>query len=161
MEKNPNYFIISLLTKEGSVIMPIIYLYSRRDGEVQRQAGLNWGFSNGNVCTADAYLALNKDFFRHYSNFFPNHGSLINVLWDDGMEMICLLEGTQEIDGLLYPKQISTYNDKSILGRYLRNRLGVTDEHLITRMDLNNYGREDIDIGYDARNNIYHFNFGV
>lgn len=44
------------------IYMPTVYLYSRREQEVQRQAGLNWGFSNGNVCTADAYIALNKDF---------------------------------------------------------------------------------------------------
>jgi len=141
--------------------MPTIFLYSRRENEVQRQAGLNWGFSNGNVCTADAYLALNKDFLRQNPGFFPGHGNTINILWDDGTEMICLLEGTQEIDGLEYPKQISTFNDKSALGIYLRRRLGVANTHLITRNDLRNYGREDIDIEYDARNDIYLFNFRV
>ena len=70
--------------------------------------------------------------------------------------MICLLEGSQEVDGILYPKQL-----KSILGVYLRTRLGVSDIHLITRNDLRNYGREDIDIYYDESNDIYHFNFSV
>lgn len=141
--------------------MPTIFLYSRRENEVQRQAGLNWGFSNGNVCTADAYLALNKDFLRQNPDFFPGRGNIINISWDDGTEMICLLEGTQEIDGLEYPKQISTFNDKSALGVYLRRRLGVTNTHLITRNDLRNYGREDIDIEYDERNDNYLFNFRV
>lgn len=75
--------------------------------------------------------------------------------------MICLLEGSQEVDGIVYPKQLSTYNDKSILGLYLRTRLGVSDLHLITRNDLRNYGREDIDIYYDEINDIYHFNFSI
>ena len=141
--------------------MPIVYLYSRREREVQRQAGLNWGFSNGNVCTADAYIALNKDFFRQNPNFFPPRSSTITVLWDDGTRMTCLLEGSQEVEGLEYPKQLSTYNDKSLLGVYLRTRLGVSNTHLITRNDLRNYGREDINIYYDERNNVYHFDFSV
>ena len=141
--------------------MPTVYLYSRRENEVQRQAGLNWGFSNGNVCTSDAYIALNKDFFRQNPNFFPAHGNTIRVLWDDDTPMTCLLEGTQEVNGLLYPKQLSTYNDKSVLGVYLRNRLGVSNSHLITRNDLRNYGREDVDIHYDQTNNIYYFDFSV
>lgn len=75
--------------------------------------------------------------------------------------MLCLLEGTQEIDGFVYPKQISTYNDKSMLGIYLRGRIGVANDHLVTRDDLNNYGREDIDVIYNERENIYYFNFNV
>jgi len=141
--------------------MPTVYLYSRRENEVQRQAGLNWRFSKGNVCTADAYIALNKDFFIENLNFFPPRRSMITVMWDDGARMTCLLEGSQEVDGIEYPKQLSTYNDKSILGVYLRTRLGVSDIHLITRNDLRNYGREDINIYYDERNNIYHFDFSV
>ncbi|WP_418302146.1 hypothetical protein [Lysinibacillus fusiformis] len=141
--------------------MPTVYLYSIRENEVQRQAGLNWGFSNGNVCTADAYIALNKDFFRQNPNFLPPRSSTITVLWDDCTRMTCLLEGSQEVNGLEYPKQLSTYNDKSVLGVYLRTRLGVSNTHLITRNDLRNYGREDIDIYYDERNDIYHFDFSV
>ncbi|WP_298468953.1 restriction endonuclease PLD domain-containing protein [uncultured Psychrobacillus sp.] len=141
--------------------MPIVYLYSRRENEVQRQAGLNWGFSNGNVCTADAYIALNKDFFRQNPNFFPPRSNTITVLWDDGISMTCLLEGSQLVDGYEYPKQLSTYNDKSALGIYLRTRLRVSNNHFVSRNDLRNYGREDIDINYDERNNIYLFDFSV
>lgn len=141
--------------------MPTVYLYSRKENEVQRQAGLNWGFSKGNVCTADAYIALNIDFFRQNPYFFPPRSNTITVQWDDGTLMTCLLEGSQMEDGLAYPKQLSTFDDKSLLGVYLRNRLGVSVTHLITRDDLRNYGREDINIYYDERNNIYHFDFSV
>ena len=58
-----------------------------------------------------------------------------NYIWDDGVVMECLLEGTQDLDGKRAPKQISTYNDKSILGAYLRKRLGVTSDHIITYED--------------------------
>lgn len=141
-------------------IIPTLNLYSSRENEVQRQAGLNWGFSNGNVNTADAYIALTRNFFYHNSGFFPPHGSVIRVQWDDDTEMVCLLEGTQEINGAIYPKQISTFNDKSILGVYLRRRIGVSMTHRIVRRDLQNYGREDIDVTYLGENN-YRFDFSV
>lgn len=141
--------------------MPLVYLYSRRENEVQRQGGLNWGHSDGNVCTADAYIALNNDFFRQNPDFFPERGSIINVVWDDNRHMTCLLEGSQVIGEMVYPKQISTDNDKSLLGEYLRNRLGVSTTHLITRSDLQLYGREDIDISYDQDNDVYLFDFSV
>ena len=48
------------------------------------------------------------------------------IIWDDGAMMTCLLEGTQRINGNVEPKQISTYDDKSELGIYLRDRIGVT-----------------------------------
>lgn len=129
-------------------IIPVLKLYSARNNEVQSKAGLNWGFSNGHVNTADAYIALPKNFFIQYPNFFPTHGSVISVHWDDGLVMECLLEGTQDINGSIYPKQLSTYDDKSILGEYLRRRLGVSLTHQITRKDLQNYGRDDIDVTY-------------
>ena len=141
--------------------MPRVNLYSGKTKEVQKKGGLNWGLSNGNVCKSDAYIALNKVFFRQYPSFFPPQGNTITVLWDEGTLMTCLLEGTQKVNGLLYPKQLSTYNDKSILGVYLRNRLGVSESHLITRNDLRNYGREHVDIEYDQEMEFYRFDFSI
>lgn len=126
--------------------MAKLYLYSLRDQEVQEKGGLNWGLSDGHVEPQDAYFALPIKFFNDNPNFFPPHGSCIKVLWDDGIEMKCLLEGTQEVNGVTVPKQISTYNDKSILGTYMRRRLGVSSNQRITRKDLKKYGREDIDV---------------
>ena len=64
--------------------------------------------------------------------------------------MTMLLEGTQPINGVTFPKQISTSNNKSILGRYLRTRLSVSLTHTITRNGLRRYGREDINVTYDS-----------
>lgn len=138
--------------------MAKIYLYSTRDEEVQAQGGLNWGLSSGHVNSEDAYFALPTKFFRDNKDFFPSQGSCINVNWDDGTKMICLLEGTQQINGKTFPKQISTYNDKSILGGYMRRRLGVSSNHVITRADLKNYGREDIDVT-KINHNTFFFDF--
>ncbi|MFJ8067276.1 hypothetical protein ACIQYS_22160 [Psychrobacillus sp. NPDC096426] len=140
-------------------IIPILNLYSSRDQEVQSRAGLNWGLSNGHVNTADAYIALSRNFLMQNPNFFPSQGSTISVTWDDGVVMECLLEGTQEINGTIYPKQISTFKDKSVLGIYLRGRLEVSDTHRITRLDLQNYGRDNIEV-ISLGLNKYSFNFG-
>ncbi|CEQ27360.1 restriction endonuclease PLD domain-containing protein [Paraclostridium sordellii] len=140
--------------------MPNLELYSVKDNCVQQQAGLNWGFSVGHVSTEDAYIALTTRFFRENPDFFPNHGSTIITKWDDDKVIECLLEGTQTIDGKIFPKQISSYGDKSILGKYLRQRLGVSNTHRITMDDLRNYGRNYITVTY-LGNNEYKFDFSV
>lgn len=140
--------------------MPNLELYSVRDNCVQDKAGLNWGFSSGHVCIADAYIALTTEFFRYNINFFPGHGSTIITRWDDGREIVCLLEGTQFIEGSIYPKQISSYEDKSELGYYLRGRLGVSDTHHISMEDLENYGRDFVSVSH-IEDNIYYFDFSV
>lgn len=140
--------------------MPKLELFSPRDGNVPRKSGLNWGFADAHVSNSDAYIALRKDFFLNFPNFFPPHGNIISVVWDDGVRMNCLLEGTQVINGIVKPKQISTYDDKSELGVYLRNRIGVSYDHMITLDDLYNYGRTDIDISL-LDNDEYFFDFSV
>ena len=140
--------------------MPILELYSPRMGNVPERSGLNWGLADAHVSTADAYIALRQEFFLNYPNFFPSHGDIISVGWDDGVRMTCLLEGTQRINGIVEPKQISTYDDKSELGIYLRDRIGVSYDHLITIKDLLNYGRADIEVSL-LDNGDYYFNFSV
>lgn len=137
--------------------MPRLELYSVKNGNVQEKGGLNWGFANAHVTTQDAYIALTTSFLANYPGFFPPHGSLIEVEWDDGELMTCLLEGTQGPNGNL-PKQISSYADKSVLGSYLRTRLGVAPNHLITMQDLHQYGRDYIDVEY-LGGNRYSFDF--
>lgn len=138
--------------------MPKLELYSVKYGNVQEKGGLNWGFANAHVNTEDAYIALTKSFLDKHPNFFPSHGSIIEVEWDDGKIMKCLLEGTQGPNNDL-PKQISSYDDKSVLGSYLRFRLGVDPDHLITMQDLQCYGRNYIDVEY-LGGNRYFFDFG-
>ncbi|MCM1229117.1 MAG: NgoFVII family restriction endonuclease [Ruminococcus flavefaciens] len=141
--------------------MPRLELYSVRDGEVPKHSGLNWCFANAHVKPEDAYIALTIPFFKNNPDFFPKVGSIINVKWDDGVEMHCLLEATQTINGIVYPKQLSTYNEKSELGHYLRQRLGVNASHVITLNDLNNYGRNYIDVICITKHRDYYFDFHI
>lgn len=125
--------------------MPKLELYSVRDGIVPKKSGLNWGLANAHVKKEDAYIALTKSFLIQNPDFFPEHGDIIEINWDDGIKMFCLLEGTQIINGIIYPKQISSYNEKSELGRYLRQRIGVKSNQLITLSDLEKYGKTFIE----------------
>ncbi len=142
--------------------MAIIHLYDprRKQPFVHVKSGLNWGFAKAHVSKNDAYLPLRRKYLEENPDLFPQHGSKIDVFWDDGVEMVCLLEGTQTLDGKRMPKQISTYNDKSVLGCYIRNRLGVHEDHVITYQDLEAYGRDNIEITRmdDGR---YYFDFSV
>ena len=142
--------------------MAIIELYDprRKEKMVHVKSGLNWGFAKAHVSTNDAYLPLRKGFLRNNPDLLPGHGERIDVIWDDGVVMECLLEGTQDLDGKRAPKQISTYNDKSILGAYLRKRLGVTSDHIITYEDLKKYGRDNIEIRR-LNDGKYLFDFSV
>lgn len=138
--------------------MPDLELYSVKYNMVQQQAGLNWGFSYGHTCLADAYIALTTHFLRSNPNFFPPQGSVITTEWDDGTVIQCLLEGTQEINGMVYPKQISSDGDKSTLGYYLRRRIGVSPTHRIVMSDLTNYGRNYVSVSHIGGNR-YYFDF--
>lgn len=71
--------------------MPVLELYSVRDGEVPKQSGLNWCFANAHVKPEDAYIALSTEFFRNNPDFFPPQGSIINVEWDDGKKNALLI----------------------------------------------------------------------
>ena len=155
---NLQIYCIKLQYMKGFDNMPDLELYSVRDGIVQHQSGLNWGFSYGHTCLADAYIALTSHFIRRYPNFFPPHGSVIITEWDDGTVIECLLEGTQEINGMVYPKQISSDGDKSTLGHYLRRRIGVSPTHRIVMSDLTNYGRNYVSVSHIVENR-YYFDF--
>ncbi|WP_313075346.1 restriction endonuclease PLD domain-containing protein [Lacrimispora sp.] len=140
--------------------MARLELYSRRDGIVQKQSGLNWGFSNGNVCIDDACIAITNSFIINNPGFFPLAERTINVLWDDNTEMSCSIEGTQIINETTYPKQLTSASDKSVIGVYLRRRMGIPSGQEIVMADLDNYGRRDVEI-ISIGNNKYTIDFSV
>lgn len=139
--------------------MPINLSLVGRDGQVPESSGLNWGYANAHVCNNDAYIRVAKADVISNPLYFPpkSQRDIINVTWDDGTDMTCMLEGTQEINSVEYPKQISSYGDKSIIGTYLRGRIGVFNRR-VNRRDLENYGRIDITVTHLGGNN-YMFDF--
>ena len=143
--------------------MPINLTLLDKYGQVHDQAGLNWGYSSGHVCLEDAYIPLKTETLKNNIGFFPplSANNTINVTWDDGIKMVCLLEGRQTtpINNNYYAKQISSFGDKSILGTYLRTRLGIFNRK-ITLNDLSNYGRTDITVTKLSNRN-YLFDFSI
>jgi ngoFVII restriction endonuclease len=140
-----------------------LYFDSPRRSSLPAKSGLNWGNANAHVNIEDAYIPIRKGDISKYPAIFPivNQGqSIISVTWDDGKKMICSFEGTQDINGVIYPKQISSYNDKSILGHYLRARIGVIATAIVTDAELDRYGRNHIDITKNDDGTFF-FDFSV
>ena len=150
-----------------------------RNGMVSKKSGLNWELSNGHVSEGDAYIRITSNYIKLFPSLFPpkkyvgmdnplsngkknRENDEVELIWDDGEKMIGLLEGqqTKTINGLVYPKQLSTSPSKSILGKYLRKRLGVDLNHTITKSDLLRYGRTSIDISLVGEG-IYYLDFSV
>ena len=88
------------------------------------------------------------------------HNDAIEIIWDDGISMEGLLEGSQPIDGIIYPKQISSFPNKSELGEYFRRRLGVPFGQPVRRLHLNRYGRTDVAVSL-INEGVYRFDFSV
>jgi hypothetical protein len=88
----------------------------------------------------------------------------IDIIWDDGTTMTGLLEGSRVVktDGIRkeYPKQIATTPNKSELGRYIRQRMGISEGKAIALSDLDRYGRRTIDISLQGEG-IYYLDFSV
>ena len=98
-------------------------------GEVPAASGLNWGYSSGVTLLEDAYIPINRGDIKKAGEMFIKSSNVnipITAIWDDGTKMKLLLEGVRfnSGDNNIYPKQISSYQNKSNLGNYLRKRIG-------------------------------------
>lgn len=152
-------------------------LFDLNTGQIPKKSGLNWGMaslSGSHVHIDDAYIPILKKNLRDFPDLFPpkqdfpqeqtqegrrgRHNDAIEIIWDDGTTMRGLLEGNQSENNVIYPKQISSHPLKRTLGQYIRSRLGVQSEKLITIEDLNRYGRKNIEISLQAEG-IYFFDF--
>jgi hypothetical protein len=152
-------------------------LLDPRTNEVQNANGLNWGQNPDNHTNPnDANIPIRAENIRLYPELFPpkqtlpsliadggraqRHNDTIEIIWDDGTTMEGLLEGNYSVDNVLYPKQISSFPEKRILGSYIRHRIGVADGARVTRRQLDRYGRTHIDVTLQSEG-VYFFNFSV
>lgn len=152
-------------------------LLDPRTGEVQNASGLNWGQSAGNVNPNDACIPIRIDHIRMFPELFPpkqtlptavngrgrtqRHNDSIEIIWDDGTTMEGLLEGSQPVGRVRYPKQLASFPNKDIFGLYIRQRIGVpADGSRITREHLERYGRTDIDVSLQAEG-VYFLDFST
>lgn len=150
-----------------------------KEGKIALKSGLNWGCSKGHVAKGDAYIRITTKYIRLFPDLFPQkkyvngipneeskgkanrENDEVELIWDDGTSMIGLMEGQTIVDGVIYPKQLSTSPQKNILGKYLRKRLGnLPLDYIIRKKDLQKYGRTHIDIS-KIGDGIYYLDFSV
>lgn len=115
---------LTLLATRSSCEENIIGI-STVSGQVHAAAGLNWGYTSGKPVIGNAYIPGNTSDIRACSDLFIKNRPR-NIIWDDGTSMTLLAEQNSVGigDGVLYGKALSTPGDNSILGNYLRNRIG-------------------------------------
>lgn len=146
-------------------------LYDPKTGEVPTRSGLNWGMNPKNhVRPNDAYISIKADYIRKYRNLFPpkqskiegrkRQNEVVEIIWDDGESFKGLLEGTITINGIVFPKQISSHPNKDSIGKYIRNRLNVPLGTLVTMDHLRKYGRNNISVSL-LEEGVYFFDFSV
>lgn len=137
------------------------------NGETHNASGLNWGYmANGLPAPKrgidDACIPISINHIRQFPQLFPpklterelvdvrgrrqRSNEAIELIWDDGITMEGLLEGTNNVDGVQYPKQISSFPAKNQMGEYLRRRIGVPLGQPVRRHHLESYGRTDISV---------------
>ncbi|MFV8210753.1 restriction endonuclease PLD domain-containing protein [Streptococcus pluranimalium] len=151
-----------------------IPLYDPKKDEVPVSSGLNWGcarlFSDAHVAEGDAYIRIPKNIIKDNPNLIKpldpefktpegrrkRNSDPIELIWDDGVIMEASLEGVQVFNDKHYPKQLASYSPKtpfidghriskkSILGRYIRQRLDIGVDEIITKEMLEDYGRTTI-----------------
>jgi hypothetical protein len=127
-------------------------LLDRRTGEVPSRSGLNWGQRPEYGREPNqAYLNIPADVGR--SNFFPERYVQFMVLTDDDKELICV---RAQDNG----KGLHTTSNNSLMGEYFRYRLGVPNGAPVTKDDLLNYGRTDVDF-YKVDDETYYLDFSV
>lgn len=121
-----------------------------RGGQVPTRSGLNWGQRpgrNGN----ESYIAIPVQHAR--ANFFPEIGQSFRTRTDSGfiLSLVRCQQGGKALQSLPH---------NQILGRYLRERLGVATGLPISKAQLIGYGRTDIEF-VRLNNAEYFLNFGV
>lgn len=112
--------------------------------EVPEHSGLNWGQREDREPN-QAYLAVPSKV--NQGGFFPELGEYFTVLTDDGFTF----QMSRNQQG---GKALHTPNNSEI-GRYFRNRLGLSANSKVTIDDLRRYGRMDVAFYYLGRDTYY------
>ncbi len=123
-------------TVSNSILLPLIQLRGSSAGETHQRSGLNWGQREGREPN-QAYIPIPSTVAK--SNFFPPKGIHFQVTTSDGQAFIC----TVAQDG---DKALETPFDNSILGKYIRQRLGLALGSYVSADDLNRFGANAVKV---------------
>lgn len=108
------------------------------NGEVHPHSGLNWAYRKKYTRKKlnEAYIQLKPKIYK--GDFFPPKGTHFTVLTDDNKSLLCTRAQKR------YGEAIETPRNNEELGEYFRNRLGLGYGAIVTRKDLDNYGRTNV-----------------
>ena len=106
-------------------------------GDVGHGSGINWGIRrNGTKREPNqAYISVPVEIAR--SGFFPLDKTHFSAITDDQKQLILRIEQAND-------KALTTPLNNSLLGEYLRNRIGIANGAFVTKADLERYGRTDV-----------------
>ena len=106
-------------------------------GDVGHGSGINWGIRKDGTKREpnQAYIAVPANVAR--SGFFPLNKTHFSAITDDQKQLIFRIEQAND-------KALTTPLNNSLLGEYLRNRIGVANGSFVTKEDLERYGRTDV-----------------
>lgn len=121
-----------------------------KNGETGTASGVNWGQRKGREPN-QAYIHVSSKVKK--TGFFPPPDTVFTALTDDRKCLLLRIE--QQGD-----KAITTPSNNSLLGEYIRNRIGLSNGQYVWRKDLENYGRTDVTF-YKLDENQYFMDFGV
>ncbi|MGC6518047.1 MAG: restriction endonuclease PLD domain-containing protein [Candidatus Puniceispirillaceae bacterium] len=146
-----------------------------KPNHVHEKSALNWGHGNAHVGKDCAYIPIVTGLISDMPEMFPNHsrndrqgsgqghrnkGEIADAIFDDGEVISLSFEGVQYVNDQAVFKQLTSWPKNNILGRYLRQRLGLASDEKITYSHLQSYGRDTIDIT-KIRDDLFEFDFSV
>lgn len=124
-----------LFSNDGSIEIKKVKV-SLFDKHGEPQYGLNWG-QRDNREPNQAYVQLPIEVYR--SDFFPKKPSHFIIRTDDGQNIVFTrAQKTDEGTALQTPE------DNSLLGKYLRTRMGIPLGNAITKDDILRYGCSEL-----------------
>lgn len=149
-------------------------LYDTRTWETQITAWLNWGMNSGvwnnHTRPDDAYIPIKTEYVKKYPKLFQKkqpkiewrkrQNEVIEIIWDDWVIMQWLLEWSQPIEWIIFPKQISSSPNKNDLWLYIRNRIWLSSWDRVLKHHLEEYWRTNIKISL-IEEWVYLFDFSV
>jgi len=123
-----------IMSADGSEKKVVLSLLVKQTGETPERSGINWGQREGRELN-QAYINIPAKVGK--SNFFPDRYEQFTVLTDDDYSFIMV---RAQDSG----KGLETTQNNSLLGKYLRDRIGVNPGQYVTRQHLVKYGRTDV-----------------
>lgn len=169
-----------------SAIIPLYYL-DKGKPVVHNVDGLNWGNGpHSSKCPdMESVLPIRKFHIDNYPLLIPFNGAVgsgtggkiqrmqspIDMIWDDGTKMKMIFQqGGVEVPSRAkrapgdayrqYPKALTTDSGGEELGKYLRSRLGLPTNAIVTYNDLRVYGRDYVTLTLTNAGN-YELDFNV